>query len=163
MGEQVKICPGCGGEFYPHVDMCDSCEVRLVFPEELGELERQEAAVHEAEGKLVCIEEGAIGRVSELAKVLDEAGIEAHVVKGGGKCAGDGGFGLLVHQSHMEKATEVLEKYWLTIHPELAETKKRMESGLCPACGAKVGGSAAECPDCGLFLGGPDGDTPGRP
>ncbi len=161
MDGSVKICPVCGAEFFPHVEVCNSCNATLAFPEELGRPEKKYIEVPESEsdeGPFVMIEEGGFSRLKELSEVLERAGINPKIVRMDcEKEACSGGFGLLVSENVADVAHEVLEDHWLTLHPELKEARALMDEGRCPACGCTLDGAPETCPDCGLNLqgGGP--------
>ncbi|MBI1912236.1 MAG: hypothetical protein HYS21_09565 [Deltaproteobacteria bacterium] len=149
MSDEFKICPECGAEYFPHAIECRTCEIALVFA---SELEKKKQAQPQAAGSLVCIEEGTLERVSDLANALGSIGFEASVYKMGQGSSCGGGFGLFVDQAIARSAVKELETIWQRLYPELKESEKRLEAGLCPACGSNVKESDTECPDCGLNL-----------
>lgn len=158
MDEDVKVCPECDAEYFSHVDECRGCGVRLVWPGE----EAPKVAKGAGDSPLVCIEEGDQTRLGELAGVLRGAGIETQILgtSQGKSCSG--GIGLFVPQDHAKLAVETIDSYWLNKHPELKEMEQMLNSGTCPACGAKLGTNttvefSGTCPDCGLNLGGGGG------
>ena len=151
MDEDIKICPECGAEYFPHITECVGCEVPLIRP---GEEAKRD--MPEPQGSLVCIEEGDIDRVTDLVRGLKSAGIEYEIMKmGAGKaCSSSGGFGIFVDSALAGAAVRVIDEFLQRTYPELKDAQDRMDAGLCPACGADLRGSiSGECPDCGLNLG----------
>ncbi|MEK7773247.1 MAG: hypothetical protein AAB307_02780, partial [Deltaproteobacteria bacterium] len=151
MDEDIKICPECGAEYFPHITVCAGCEVPLIRP---GEEAKRE--LPELQGSSVCIEEGDIHRVNDLARGLKSAGIEYEIMKmGTGKaCSSSGGFGIFVDSALARAAVQAIDEFLHSTYPELKDAQDRMDAGLCPACGADLRGSTSgECPDCGLNLG----------
>ena len=187
MHENVKICPECNAEFFPHIVECNSCDVELVTPEEAAEgsetinamtvpppaITGEDATLNTLTGELVCLETGSPKKLSELQGVLRERGIETELVKEGAPAGGEGIVGgggggsscnsqcmLLVGTQYRETAAEIIKGYWLKLHPELRNGEENADKGLCPCCGFKTG-SAEECPDCGLYLGSTEGGEEG--
>jgi ribosomal protein L40E len=164
MHEDVKICPECGAEYFAHVEKCNDCGVRLLHPEEKAKME-EEAGAEEpvsegADEQFLCVEEGGLSRVTELAKALESAGIGSEVVRGEGpgkSCSMRGKFSLLVPKPLVDRALKAIEDYWHRLHPEVKQAKDRLGKGVCPCCGSEVAGLPV-CPDCGLVLEGPPGD-----
>jgi hypothetical protein len=162
MYEDVKICPECGAEYFAHVQECNECGVGLVHPEERAKMEeaRGEEPVHEgAEDPLVCVEEGSLSRVTEVAGALESVGIVNEIVKEEGPeggCSKGERFSLLVPRNLAKGAVKAIEDYWHRLHPEIKEAKEMLGKGLCPCCGSNVEGMPV-CPECGLELEGPGG------
>ncbi|MBI5827688.1 MAG: hypothetical protein HZB22_08180 [Deltaproteobacteria bacterium] len=161
MDEDVKICPQCGAEYFPHIMVCAACEVPLIRPAEAPKMDLPDPA-----GSLVCVEEGDIHRVTELVRGLGSAGIEYEIMKidGGGACSKSADYGIFVDSALAGPAVRVIDEFLRKVYPELKDAQDRRDEGVCPACGADVRGSTSgECPDCGLNLGGggPGGDTCG--
>lgn len=160
MEEDVKVCPQCKAEYYAHVEVCKSCEVPLVHPEELN----RKKNLPKAEGDLVCIIEAPYDVIKDLSAGLERAGIECEVLNVGdpASCSTPNTFGIFVHQSIFPEAVSALKETYYKIYPELKGTEERYREGLCPACGADVKDAWEMCPECGLnLLGGPHGSGGG--
>ncbi|MBI4949814.1 MAG: hypothetical protein HY955_06675 [Deltaproteobacteria bacterium] len=148
--DDIKICPGCGAEYYAHIKICRSCDVELLTPDELKRLK----SVPRAEGALVCIYEGDYDRVSVLASALDRDGVETKVLKAPKAGCGGGDFGLFVPETIARFAALKVDEAFNRMYPDLKEAEERLASGQCPACGSALIEGYGECPDCGLNLGG---------
>jgi uncharacterized OB-fold protein len=151
----IKICPECGAEFYPHVEECSDCGVALAWRENLEwEGAKMETQVGEPTGEGVAVRQGSQGFVNELSILLTARGI-ANAVRpiddcGPGKCAST--YALMVEKGREQDAVETIEAYYREQHPELALSDERVAQDKCPACGFYVGPDAQECRDCGLPL-----------
>ncbi len=136
MDEIVKICPECDAEYYPHIDTCRNCEVKLLFPEEIskGGVASTDAI---RDGSLICVEEGDLVWLKELRTVVEAAGMRCELLPadcGNGTCQGNDVFGLFIPQSDEEAACGVLGRYWESLHPEIMDANRRADQGLCPGC-----------------------------
>lgn len=153
--DEIKVCPRCDAEYYAHVEVCAKCEVALVAPAEAA---KAKAALPDAAGgELVCVMEGKLDRVTELARGLVKDGFDARPLRipGSGGCSTDEGFGIFVDRSQAAVAVRRIEELWHSLYPEMRAAQERMDAGLCPACGARLSTDNPACPDCGLFLGDP--------
>jgi hypothetical protein len=141
---------------------CKECGVRLVYPEEKAKMEKEaaELASQGADESLVCIDQGPLSRLKEVAGALEVSGIDYEIVKGEGPggCASKAeNFSLLVTKPFAKGALEAIEDYWHRLHPEIKHSKEMLVKGLCPCCGSNVEGLSV-CPDCGLDFEGPSGE-----
>jgi len=150
MDEDVKICPGCGSEFFAHIERCGRCDLPLIFP---GEERPMAAETDEGEGSLVLLESGALGDMKWLSGRLQKAGFGPQVLNlsdGGGGCCSSEGYGLFVEEPFAIEAMKKVEEISLKASPELADMNKQVSAGKCPACGANISFSLHQCPDCGI-------------
>ncbi|MFQ5442637.1 MAG: hypothetical protein ACE5EB_07950 [Thermodesulfobacteriota bacterium] len=154
MDEGVKVCPGCGSEYFAHIEECRKCEIPLVFP---GQEEEAVKAAENDSGSLVLMESGARERIKWLASALKQAGFISSVfnLNEGESCSPV--FGLFVEEVHARGVSKKLEELLHKTHPELIEMEERISSGKCPACGADTSHAVHRCPDCGLNIGGGQG------
>jgi hypothetical protein len=163
---QVKLCPECHTEYYPHIERCADCGALLLSPEDYQaakEVKQEEKKVQEQEeisnyegleAPVVAVRQGSIKWIDELFSVLIDANINCLVNADDG-CK-KGGCGstcrLLVSFKDFKKAHELIEEYCRQIHPEIEASEELFRQGKCPACGSPVGQGASECADCGLTL-----------
>jgi hypothetical protein len=152
---QVKICPDCGAEYFPHIEHCADCAVPLLLPEEHKRVqeERKQCREKTLESPVV-VKEGDLNWLDELYNVLIDSSIpsvihaDTNCKKG---CSGHP-YQLLVSASDAEKANELIEEHYVKVHPEFRESRERITEGKCPACRSPVQPDTVECPDCGLTL-----------
>jgi hypothetical protein len=153
MDYPVKLCPECGAEYFAHITECGTCEVALIFPEEL-----EKGPAPKAEGDLVPIMQGDLQKMKEIAYGLKSKEIECQVLNAGGVgsscCSSDGGYAVFVHQSIAREAARAADEVYRKLHPEIDEMDERYRQGQCPACGADARNAPGVCQDCGLNLGG---------
>ena len=102
----------------------------------------------------VAVKEGDQDWIKELADMLTENDIPSSITLVPGCSAGTCGckFILLVAKKNVQAAHDSIEEYYMTVHPELRESKEWADQDRCPACGHHVGKDAKECSDCGLLL-----------
>ncbi len=152
---QIKICPDCATEYFPHVENCADCGAVLLFPEENKRVqEEKKRCMDKALENPVVVREGDLKWIDELFHVLIDSSIPCvvHVDTGCKKGCSGHSCRLLVSSKDVEKANERIEEYYMKIHPEIQASKEMISEGKCPACGSPVGSDAVECPDCGLTL-----------
>ncbi len=108
----------------------------------------------EAHDEWVAIKEETQEWIKELADMLSENGIPSRLTLAPGCSAGTCGckFRLLVTKEDVQTALDRIDKYYMTVHPELRESQEWADQDRCPACGHHVGKDAKECSDCGLLL-----------
>jgi hypothetical protein len=153
--KQIKICPDCKTEYFPHIENCADCGAVLVSPEEnkRAQDEKKQCMNKKVEDQ-VAVRKGDLNWMRELYTVLIDSGIpclihtDAECKKG--SCAGT--HQLLVSVQDAEKAKQRIEEYYAEIHPEIQASREMVSKGKCPACASPVGSDAVECPDCGLTL-----------
>jgi hypothetical protein len=151
---QIKICPDCKTEYFPHIENCADCGSALLLPEENERLQEERKQCRE---KILdnphVIREGDLKWIDELYNVLIDSSIptavEVDTCKKG--CSGHP-YRLLVSASDAEKAGELIEEHCMKVHPEIRASREMINEGKCPACGSPVGPDTVECPDCGLTL-----------
>lgn len=146
----VKLCPGCGAEYYAHVSDCADCGVPLVDPNS-GELAGPDA---ELGGPTVAIRESSISQLKEFREVLEGSGIASCISASPGCKSGGCGTSslLMVAEAHVVAANTRLEQHYLECHPEAAILPAEHDEHACPACGFEAAPDTRECPDCGLAL-----------
>jgi hypothetical protein len=153
--KQIKICPDCLTEYYPHVENCADCGTSLVLPEDVNKVQEEKKRLQQKVLEdLVKISEGDKKWIGELYHVLIDSGIPCTITADAGcnkGCSADTRY-LLVTKGDAEKAHERIEEYYIEVHPEVQASKTLESQGKCPACGSPVGADAKECPDCGLIL-----------
>ena len=152
---QIKICPDCTTEYFPHIERCADCGSVLLTPEEIKKmLEEKKRCKDKSLENSVVVREGSLNWMNELYNVLIDSNISGVVNSDAGckkGCCGDT-YRLLVSAQDAEKASERIEEYCAELHPELQASREMMSRGKCPACGSPVSPDAVECHDCGLTL-----------
>lgn len=152
---QIKICPDCSTEYFPHIELCADCGLVLLTPEENKKMqEEKKRCMDQPPENAVVVREGSLTWMNELYSVLIESNISCVVNLDAGckkGCCGDT-YRLLVSSQDAEKASGRIEEYCAEIHPELQASREMMSLGKCPACGSPVSPDAFECQDCGLTL-----------
>jgi hypothetical protein len=152
---QIKICPECKTEYFPHIERCADCGSVLLTPEEIKKTEEdKKRCMEKSLENSVVVREGSLNWMNELYNVLIDSSISGVVNSDAGckkGCCGDT-YRLLVSSQDAEKANERIEEYCAELHPELQASREMMSRCKCPACGSPVSPDAVECPDCGLTL-----------
>lgn len=152
---QIKICPDCSTEYFPHIELCADCGSGLLTPDEIKKMqEEKKRCMDKSIEDAVVVREGSLKWMDELYNVLVESNIACAVNTDVGckkGCCGNT-YRLIVSSQDAEKASERIEEYCAEIHPELQASRDIMSLGKCPACGSPVSPEAVECPDCGLTL-----------
>jgi hypothetical protein len=152
---QIKICPDCNTEYFPHIENCADCGVHLVSPEELSKVqEDKKRCMEKVLDNGVAVKEGELKWMDELYHVLIDSGIPCTVTADTGckkGCCGNP-YRLIVSSRDAEQAVMKIEEYHRKIHPELESSEKMLSQGKCPACASPVDSGSVECPDCGLTL-----------
>jgi hypothetical protein len=153
--KQIKICPDCSTEYFPHIENCADCGAQLALPEDVKRVREEKKQLQEkALDDRVKIREGDKKWIGELYHALIDAGIPCTISADAGcnkGCSADTRY-LLVSKADAEKAHVRIEEYYTEVHPEVQASKELESQGKCPACGSPVGPDAQECPDCGLIL-----------
>ena len=153
--QQIKICPDCTTEYFPHIEKCADCGAVLLSSEENKKVQEGKRQLKDkALENQVVVREGDKKWMEELYQVLIDSDIPCLITADAGcnkRCSADTRR-LLVSSKDVEKANELIEEYYSEIHPEAQASKKMVSQGKCPACGSPVGSDAVECPDCGLTL-----------
>lgn len=150
---QIKICPDCGTEYFPHMEKCADCGATLLPPEELSKMqEERKLCKDRLLENPVVIREGDLTWIDELYNVLLDSSITCEIHVDACKKGCSNPYKLLVSASDAEKANELIEEHFIRVHPEMQSSRDLMNAGKCPACGFSVGHGAVECPDCGLPL-----------
>lgn len=153
--ERYKICPGCGAEYFLHIEKCADCGAVLLLPEEYEKAQEEKKRLMEkAIANEVVVREGDLDWMGELRAVLIESGIPCNVRSDEGctnSCCGDK-CRLVVSREDAGRAQERIEKYFMEMHPEVRASNELVSQGKCPACGSPVSPDDRECPDCGLML-----------
>jgi len=150
MDEDVKVCRGCGSEFFAHIEKCSRCDLPLTH-----QGEESPEAVGDQKGSLVLLESGAPENMKWLCGGLKKAGFKPQVLNlsSGSGCCGGEGYGLFVEEPFAIGAVRKIEEILLKENPELLELEEQISAGKCPACGANTSFSLHKCPDCGLSIG----------
>lgn len=153
--QQINVCPDCATEYLAHVNVCADCGTRLLSREENRRVqeERQRCMDTSLEERVV-VREGELNWIKELYAVLIESGIPCAInadkeCKKG--CCG-GRDRLFVSYKDLQKAQEIIDEYYASMHPEMRTSEELINQGKCPACGTSVDSGATECPDCGLMI-----------
>ena len=153
--QQIKICPDCATEYFPHIETCADCGAVLLSPEENEKAAEEKARLKDkALENPVVVRQGELKWMDELFNVLIDFSIPCVVNADTGCNKGSCGstFRLLVSSKDVEKANGRIEEYYMEIHPEIQASTEMISQGKCPACGSPVGTDTVECPDCGLTL-----------
>jgi uncharacterized OB-fold protein len=149
-----RICPDCGAEYHPHVQICADCGKALLLHEEYRAL--QEAKKRVADKFIenaAVVREGDMRWLSELRTLLIDAGIPSAIVKDNECKSGcRDRFYLVSAREDLESARARIEEYFAEMHPEIRASNELTGQGKCPACGYNVREDAAECGECGLRL-----------
>ena len=153
--KQLKICPDCDSEYFPHIDKCADCGTDLLIPEDNVKVknERQRCRDKALENPVI-VREGDLKWMDELFNVLIDSNIPCMVTSDAScnkSCCG-GTCQLIVSAEDGEKAKERIEEYYAEIDPEFKASNEMMSQGKCPACGHAVAPDTTDCPDCGLTL-----------
>ena len=152
---QIKICPECQTEYYPHIERCADCDAILLSPEENNVVKTEKAQPRDnGLENPVAVREGSLQWLDELFKVLIDSGIPCVVNDEAGCNQGGCGpkYRLLVASQNAAMANERIEEYCMEMHPEIKASNELISQGKCPACSRQVGPDTVECPDCGLTL-----------
>ena len=152
---QIKICPECGTEYFPHIEYCADCDALLLSPEENRMAqEEKKRQVDKESWTPVIVRKGSLKWMNELFGVLTDSGIPCVVSAEEGCNKGGCGatYCLLVSSPNGEVAHERIEEYCMEIHPEIKDSQELINQGKCPACGYPVYADTVDCPDCGLTL-----------
>ena len=152
---QIKICPECRTEYFPHIECCADCGALLLSPEEnMMAQEEKKRLVDKDSWAPVIVRKGSIKWMNELVDVLTDSGIPCVVSAEEGCNKGGCGatYCLLVSSPNGEVAHERIEEYCMEIHPEIKDSQELISQGKCPACGFPIKPDAVDCPDCGLTL-----------
>ncbi len=152
MDEDVKVCPGCGAEFLPHVEVCNKCDLQLIRP---GEERPAAVASDDNEAALVLLEVGSADDMKWFQTMLKKKGFRPQVLNlsGGAGCCSSENFGIFVEEPFAVDALKRLDEIRLQASPELREMNEQISAGRCPACGANISCAIYNCPDCGLPIG----------
>ena len=152
---QIKICPECRTEYFPHIECCADCGALLLSPEaNMMVQEEKKRQVDKDSWAPVIVRKGSIQWMNELFDVLADSGIPCVVSAEEGCNKGGCGatYCLLVSSPNSAVAHERIEEYCMEIHPEIKDSQELISQGKCPACGCPVDSDAVDCPDCGLTL-----------
>jgi len=152
---EIKICPDCSTEYFPHIVNCADCGTLLITPEELDAIQEERKRVAETSLRdSVVVREGDLKWMDELCNVLIDSGIPStvHVDAACNKGCCSDTCRLVVSSADAENAHERIEEYFREMHPEMQASLELASEGKCPACGASVSNEAVECNDCGLPL-----------
>ncbi|MBI4651391.1 hypothetical protein HY745_08940 [Candidatus Desantisbacteria bacterium] len=132
---KIKKCPGCGEEYYEHIECCADCGEVLVYPDENGIIKQKgQQEVNNDSENSVIIRKGELDWIKVLSNILDNENIpciilpESECNKG---CCGNT-YLLAVSEKDAERAIEVIEEYYMKIHPEIRNSKEFMKQGKCP-------------------------------
>lgn len=152
---QIKVCPDCSTEYFPHIRNCADCGTVLVLPEEYKKTqEEKKRCMEKAVENRIVVREGDLDWLRELYTVLIDSGIPC-VIRADSGCSKKScrtTNQLLVSAHDAEKARERIEHYYAEVHPEIRVSNELASGGKCPACASPVGADAVTCPDCGLTL-----------
>ena len=155
----VKVCPECGAEFVPTVELCFDCGATLTSQSESGSEGPLATAATSNPGDeglpdvdaMVPIQTADLDWARELRELLAARGISSRLASDCSSCRPT--LGVFVLPRDAEAARRVAHELYLEKVPEARETAFALPaSDRCPACGAGVGELTTECPDCGLAL-----------
>jgi hypothetical protein len=159
---EIKICPECRTEYFPHIEHCADCGALLLSPgdQQMEKVEKKDKKDKKLSGDeglqapVVVVREGSVKWIDELFGVLVDANINC-LVNADNECKKSccGSIcRLLVSLKDFKRAHERIEKYLSELHPEIRASEELAQQGKCPACGSPVNAGALECADCGLTL-----------
>lgn len=153
--DKIKLCPGCGSEYYAHILVCADCGVPLIMPEEIEKegSKKTDTAVSLNDEWVAIREEGKEG-IRELADLLSKNGIFCKIALAPGCSTGKCGcrYLLLTAKGDAPAAHDCIEEFHTQKYPEIKTSQEWESQGRCPACGYCVSPDTKECPDCGLVL-----------
>ncbi len=168
MESAYKVCPECGGEFVPEMEVCPDCGETLRWSREVdawdqptlvGGLEPLEPSP-----ELALVRADELGLIEALASRLVERGIRslvhtsptpdaaAHEESLAANELGRYRHFLFVRREDLGAAVEVDREVLLEEVPELAAAGDFTQPDLftCPSCGSRWPEGTPECPGCGL-------------
>lgn len=147
--ELTRVCPKCETEYLSHITLCADCQVELSENSTEGKCDEFDTE------NAVPIAKGSFDSLKPLISLLEQEKIQHSLehldYEPNTELTPVSEFGLLVQQEDSEKVLKIAEARVHSEFPELYDAQTLLDSGNCPACGAKVGDSAV-CPDCGLPL-----------
>lgn len=153
--KQIKICPDCFTEYFPHIETCADCGAVLLLHEENKRLqEGRKRLKDEILENPVVMRDGDLNWLKELYDVLIDSGIPC-VISADTACTNEcrgNTCRLVVSAKDAEQASKRINDYYMEIHPEIRSSTEMADQGKCPACGNPVRPDEAECRDCGLTL-----------
>jgi hypothetical protein len=154
MEKAYKLCPGCGSEYLPSVEICGDCGLGLVWEGEV-QWPRGEADVLLSREGLVRVREAELGWAMGLGKALARAGIP-HRLDPAPPGSGSVRWAVSVEEADAARAQAVDADYARSELPELEAVPSLVGAAgsedACPACGEPVAGEASECTGCGLVF-----------
>ncbi len=167
MSDAVKICPSCGDEFQPWVELCPDCHVPLQMGS--GESAPDVGSELPPPTELECVATGGPWQTRALAERLQEEGIgcridayppDTDIDTDGGNVAGRFGqagrgvnLGVYVTRADQPRAAEIVADARTEELPELdgmEMPEPGSELDACPGCGEPLAADATGCSECGL-------------
>ena len=104
--------------------------------------------------KWVAIRNDSLKTIREIAERISDEKIphQINLAPGckNGSCALT--YILVVPEEQTHKGHQIIENYFLELHPEFQISKDLEEQGKCPACGFANIENSKTCSDCGLQL-----------
>jgi RNA polymerase subunit RPABC4/transcription elongation factor Spt4 len=151
----IRVCPECGEEYRPDVQVCAECGGVLEdqFEDEgapAGLETPLPPSVPVAGPQRTVFSSSEAADLEPLAHRLGTSGIP-FAVRGA-----INSFDLLVQAADVERALEALKDLLPQEDPQpRAAFDPERGYASCPACGTPLAPGAAACPECGLAIGGP--------
>ncbi|MFQ6610363.1 MAG: hypothetical protein ACE5D7_06120 [Fidelibacterota bacterium] len=147
---EVNICSSCGCEYRPDIDFCMDCNMPLGTTNDDSKKTQQLMD----ESKLIAVATGSVKNIRPLVDILEENQFLYKIQLSETITEAphpDSDFLVMIEEKDVPRFNELVENFKYQEFPELSVAKDLMDSGCCPACGAKVGDETI-CPECELPL-----------
>ena len=139
-----------GCEYRPEIDFCMDCNLPL-DPVNISSNETQQMI---DESNLIAVATGSVKNIRPLVDILEEnqflykIQLSKNITE---TPHPDSDFLVMIEEKEVSRFNQLVENFKFQEFPELSIAKELMDSGCCPACGAKVGDETI-CPECELPL-----------
>jgi hypothetical protein len=160
MQPTAKVCPECGSEYLPHVEICADCDVAVVHPEELAPPDELPDA-----SELVAIRAASVSWSRLFSEFLSDRGVTHRIdlppsdPDSAGRRSHEHQVCVYVRAEDRERVLALDAQFMREQFPDLdaeEDEEPASDDEGCPACGSALDPSASECPDCGLPFGEPE-------
>lgn len=157
-----KVCPECREEYLHTAERCVSCDVPLVYADQMVEVAPEDLP---PVSELECIRAASVAWAIGLSEKLRDAGVAHRIEAVGGEGMGAARrpghqlpYGVYVRREDAAAAAEIDARHLATEIPDLPVDFAAAADGdaeACPACGERLDPEAEECGSCGLALAAP--------
>jgi hypothetical protein len=157
-----KICPRCGDEFVPHVEVCPDCRVPLQASDGAPPVPRAaEAPAPLALESAVALQRGTTSELRQIAEALGAAGVACAidtdppggVLRGApqrGRTAQEAPLAVFVDERDAAEARRVLGEWLASAIPGSEHAAAAGSIDACPGCGEPLPEHPTACASCGL-------------